>query len=873
VLLEDRNLPAVVEKRVVKPKDAAARAQLDAAFEALRRGAGDSWETMLGKEDGQAFRQLYPFSPALVDALVALSNTLQRSRTAIRLLNELLVDHIEDLQVGEVVRVGDLFDVLAGGEDAADGVMKSRFESAKRLYEQDLLPVIQAQHGTNTAERCQRLRANHRIAIGCSNCAERACRRDNRLLKTLLISALVPNVDVLKDMTVSRLVQLNHGSLKVPIPGTEASVATKLLQDWAAQVGQIQLGQQGDPRVGIRLEGVPLGPILEQARDKDSPGARQRVVRELLFSAMGVDATADAGVEQKVEWRATKRVGQVRFANIRKMPDEQLACPSEHDWRLVVDYPFDDPGFGPSDDLSKLEAFMEQGNGTWTLAWLPSFFSKAMNDLLGEVVVLEHIRESRETKKKYLGALSAEDRARAELDLENLYNAKRSRLFQALEQAYGLRADKEADLDSGRLVDEHLKVLKPGAKVRMSLAPNLAEALQSFVPALLEQRYPRHPNLVGSLSARRLDALVECFGQLVDTDEKRLPADRALVTDMRGTLSELGLVRTTENAVHLVEDKTLQRLEQRRAQLGEERPTVAQVRHFIDEGGQMGLPLEVQDVVVRCYARWSARTLVLGGRVYEPGKGPLPPDVELEKPELPSQVGWTQALSTAGNVLGITFAGKGLHGDNLKKLQARLDTELGAAAPHCEQLPGLLAQRLAALRVSGDVPRMETAESARALCGLLVGKSGVGQVEALAAFTPKTSAKALAAHMKNAADVCALLQNQLVFGVFDQLREREGELRGAAELVDEVRKCLRQDELNERAVVKIRALAEQGQRLLNPPVLGTHVAHREPLQAKGKAAALRALHEAVARLEQQIEALDGELELRGSLELRVPDER
>ncbi|MBK8409896.1 MAG: phage resistance protein, partial [Sandaracinaceae bacterium] len=142
VLLEDRNLPAVVEKRVVKPKDAAARAQLDAAFEALRRGAGDSWETMLGKEDGQAFRQLYPFSPALVDALVALSNTLQRSRTAIRLLNELLVDHIEDLQVGEVVRVGDLFDVLAGGEDAADGVMKSRFESAKRLYEQDLLPVI-----------------------------------------------------------------------------------------------------------------------------------------------------------------------------------------------------------------------------------------------------------------------------------------------------------------------------------------------------------------------------------------------------------------------------------------------------------------------------------------------------------------------------------------------------------------------------------------------------------------------------------------------------------------------------------------------------------------------------------------------------------
>jgi pyridoxine kinase len=58
--------------------------------------------------------------PALVDALVALSNALQRERTAIKLLNELLVEHIEDLKVGDVVGVGDLWDVLAGGEDTAD---------------------------------------------------------------------------------------------------------------------------------------------------------------------------------------------------------------------------------------------------------------------------------------------------------------------------------------------------------------------------------------------------------------------------------------------------------------------------------------------------------------------------------------------------------------------------------------------------------------------------------------------------------------------------------------------------------------------------------------------------------------------------------
>ena len=39
--------------------------------------------------------------------------------------------------------VGDLYDVLAGGEDSADGVMKSRFESAKQMYTYRFLPVLQ----------------------------------------------------------------------------------------------------------------------------------------------------------------------------------------------------------------------------------------------------------------------------------------------------------------------------------------------------------------------------------------------------------------------------------------------------------------------------------------------------------------------------------------------------------------------------------------------------------------------------------------------------------------------------------------------------------------------------------------------------------
>ncbi|MBN1612769.1 MAG: hypothetical protein JW940_39470, partial [Polyangiaceae bacterium] len=443
VQLEDRNLPAIVERRVLRPRDEAARAALDQAFQQMQRTAGASWQTLLGKEDASAFRKLYPFSPALVDALIALSNSLQRERTAIKLLMELLVEHIDDLSVGEVVRVGDLFDVLAGGEEPADGVMKARFEAAKQVYRYQFLPMLQQANGTNTAQRCQRERPGHPTRIGCSGCREAQCRADNRLVKSLLIAALVPDVPVFKDLTAGRLAQLNHGTLKVPIPGTEARLVAQRLRSWASEKGQLHVGNQNDPSVQLQLEGVDLEPILDQARDADSDGARQRLIRDLLFEAMSLDKVADWGKDHKVKWRETARLGHVRFGNVRTMGPEQLRCPEGHDWRLVVDYPFDRPGNSPNDDLDVLDRFTEDSGGSWTMVWLPHFFSAAVNKLLGELAILDHILEHTESARRYVAHLSVEHQSRAILDLQNLRNQKKNRVQQALQQAYGVVQERE----------------------------------------------------------------------------------------------------------------------------------------------------------------------------------------------------------------------------------------------------------------------------------------------------------------------------------------------------------------------------------------------------------------------------------------------
>lgn len=875
IALEDRNLPAIIERRMLRPKSDEAKKALDSAFETLKRSAGASWQTLLGQQDAEAFRKLYPFSPALVEALVALSSSLQRQRTALKLLMELLVEHIDDLMLGEVVRVGDLFDVLAGSEEPADGVMRARFKSAKDLYKQQLLPIIRETHGTNTLDRCQRMRDGHPIRLGCSSCGEKACRTDNRLIKTLIVAALVPEVPALKDLTASRLAQLNHGTLKVPIAGTEGAQVAGKLRQWASVIGQVHVGNQTDPSVRIQLEGVDLGPILERYRSSDTAGSRQRVLRDLLFDALGVEKVADWGIDQKVEWRGTKRPAHLRFANVRKLGGEQLRCPDSDALRVIVDYPFDDPGHGPNEDVEVCERFMEESGGSWTLVWLPHFFSASVNNLLGELTILEHVLSDSATKRQAVADLSTEHQSRALNDLENLRNQKKSRILNVLEQAYGLATAREGDLDPSASVAKHLMLLKPGATLQAPAAAQLADALDAYARAALDARWPRHPKFSSAkpLTKARIDALVEKFGEIVDATDKRIAADKALTDEMRLTLQELGLVRVTEGAVHLIDDLKLQEIERSRLRKSVDAPTAAEVRDWLDEAGKMGLERGAEDLVVRCYARWAQRTFSLYGKAFFPKPGQdIPDDVVLEKPDLPSASDWEKALGLAGHTFGLSLGGRALHADNLKRFETAVEEHAGKASQACSRLVTALSARRAELGL-GDTDREKTARSADGLWAGLRGKSGLAQVELLASFVAETSPRAVGASIATAAATADVLSDDIIFNVFAALRSQRATLGGAAELLERVERALRQDEINEQLAPRLRELAVEGQRLLTPraPTLEEPGRERQARQITGSGqAAVRALRESLAELEQKVGAHGEDVMVSGQIEVSWP---
>ena len=73
-----------------------------------------------------------------------------------------------------------------------------------------------------------------------------AFRADDRLAKTLLLSAVAPKVPALKELTASRLASLNHGSIKSPAAGQRGGRRAGQGQGMGPAVPEIHVG--ADPR-------------------------------------------------------------------------------------------------------------------------------------------------------------------------------------------------------------------------------------------------------------------------------------------------------------------------------------------------------------------------------------------------------------------------------------------------------------------------------------------------------------------------------------------------------------------------------------------------------------------------------------------------
>lgn len=187
-----------------------------------------------------------------------------------------LADHRDDLRLGDLVPVGDLYPVIAdGGDKPFVDSLKVVFEAADRLYRTKLRTYLLTSYDVTEDDVEQYL---HRPETVTDPELTQRCRSfvgDNRLVCTLLLSALASSVPALSDLTIHRLGVLNHGSVTAPRLGSEVGIITSKVAEWAARFLEIKETGAG-PNVGVRLElsGVDVDSVIANAAVNDNPNNR-----------------------------------------------------------------------------------------------------------------------------------------------------------------------------------------------------------------------------------------------------------------------------------------------------------------------------------------------------------------------------------------------------------------------------------------------------------------------------------------------------------------------------------------------------------------------------------------------------------------------
>lgn len=642
IRLQAADLPKIVKQRLLRPVDADAAQTLDAALSEVKQDYS-AFGYLISDDansDEKAFADVYPFSPALVDTMVALSTLMQRERTALKLMAELLSEGRNTLLVRDVIPVGDLYaPIVLGGSQPLTDEMKRHFAVSAKFYRDKMRPYLLRKHALTEAQ-AESIDRGHPFIT------------EDRLAKTVLIAALAPEAKSLSNLTAAKLAALNWGTISAFIPGDEAGQVLGTVRQWATEFGEISIGDGHDPIITATLSGVDYDSILERVSTEDNLQTRRELVRRLITDELGLPAASVSlvGLQLPHVWRGQKRTVTVKFGNVRdeaEVLDSDLIHSDEH-WRVVVDFPYDSGTFSPAYDVVRLQKLRDQGRSANTIAWIPNFLSGARQDDLGKLVLLDYLLTGNRFEANS-DHLPLADRGPARQTLETRQRTLRAGLTTALRQAYGVNAPDEVNVDAELSGNQIFSPLVEGLSIAPPPTGTLLTGLHHALDTAWKHEFPHHPDLgAEEVTLRRLnDALVlvtstlEAGGrrQGLAASEQKLARD--VVAPLRlGALNENVIV---VDPAHFGWNADFARWE---GDLGNG-ITVGALRAKLSS---WGMTTAMENAVLLTWAALGNWEFV---GVDRPSLQSLPDGAAARKANLPSLEDWDVAKARAGAVLGV----------------------------------------------------------------------------------------------------------------------------------------------------------------------------------------------------------------------------
>ncbi|MET9758471.1 hypothetical protein ABZ016_05355 [Streptomyces sp. NPDC006372] len=829
--LEDRNLPEIIKERVLKPlpgKDAV----LEAEFAKIDRTGQQVKDILLDgsgatQADWTDFRAVYPLSPALLNVLVALSGALQRERTGLKLVQQLL-ERNADAAVGRLIPLGDLWDVLVDGTGAAfTDKLKRESEAAVKFAAKARAHLLE-KYGSDTHADFQ---------------------ADERFVKTMLLGALAPDVPALRRLTGARLAALNHGSVRSRTVPAGDVVVRRMRDLQAAFPSEIRSDGEADPVFSLHLSDLDIEPLLDAVAEEDKAGARRVWLRDRLWEAIGV-RDGQFVAEKEIVWRGTRRIVEFVFGNVRDradLPDEQFVPATAGNVRFVVDYPFDDGDHYPSDDYHRVEELRKSGVTAPTLVWLTDFFSDQRRAQLGRLMRITFLLE-RDRLADYTGTFPPDDRAKVRRQLEVARDTLTDQLTGALAEVYGLARPTDANPGPEVPDGRHVLSLQPefahpreeGGKGFEANALHLADGMFSAL-------YPKHPDFGTDRTGQRkavtpaeLRTTLEWITRAMDeggrannVDSHHLKTVKRIVEPLElGTVHDGPLVMRSDWRARVNQVAAGHR---QRGDLD-----VEDIRTWITKDlGYAGLDKLTGNLLIAAYALLDDRAWVLrGGPEREaPALQEIGPGWSLRAQPLPSDEEYAAARERAARLFGVS-AKPALYARNVN----RLAEDLRARAEVWERdVAGVRSslERHAALLGLDDpgeaAPRTAILREAAGLLARLSrhGGDATALVRELAGFSPAAGERDLNTAMGSAGEVLAALDGTdwpALRNVHGLTGREDGVGDRARRLFTEIAQAARSSEFERSLVQVLPGVREQANAIINAALKVESVVTDRPSQ-------------------------------------------
>ncbi|AKZ57609.1 hypothetical protein SAM23877_4564 [Streptomyces ambofaciens ATCC 23877] len=808
--LEDRNLPEIIKERVLKPLPGK-EPVLETAFAGIDRSNQQVKDILLDgggatHADWDGFRAVYPLSPALLNVLVALSGALQRERTGLKLVQQLLQRNA-DAAVGRLIPLGDLWDVLVDGTGAAfTDRLKRESEAAVKFYGKARTHLL-GKYGSDT----------HADFLA-----------DDRFVKTLLLGALAPDVPALRRLTGARLAALNHGSVRSRTVPAGDVVVRRMRDLQATFPSEVRSDGEADPVFSLHLSDLDIEPLLDAVAEEDKAGVRRVWLRDRLWEAIGV-RDGQFVAEKEIVWRGTRRVAEFVFGNVRDrsdLPDEQFAPATAGNVRFVVDYPFDDGDHYPSDDFHRVEELKKAGITAPVLVWLTDFFSDQRKAQLGRLMRIGFLLE-RDRLTDYTGTFPPDDRTKVRRQLEVARDTLTDQLTGALAEVYGLAGRTDANPGPEVPDGRHVLSLQPEyAQPREEGGKGFEANVQHLADGMFSALYPKHPDfgLDGrgqrkAVTAGELRTALEWITRAMDeggraknVDSHHLKTVKRIVEPLElGTVHDGPLVMRRDWRARI---NQIASAHQQRGDLA-----VEDIRGWITKDlGHGGLDKLTGNLLIAAYALLDDRAWVYQGgpERQAPALHEIGPGWSLRAQPLPSEEEYGAARDRAARLFGVS-AKPAMYARTVNRLAEDVRAKAEAWEKDVAGVRTSLERHatLLGLDTPGEAaPRPAILREAAALLARLTrhGSDATALVRELATASFTASERDLSTAMGSAGEVLRALDDAAwpaLTNVRGLIGREDGVGDRARRLFDEIAVAARASEF-ERSLVPV--LAESGEK-------------------------------------------------------------